>query len=64
MLDIKKGTVYQDESFEAKIIKCNNLLNEEKLLKKEVKAESDKLHIKTKETIEALSDDDVKVLLR
>lgn len=62
--DIKKGTVYQDESFEAKIIKCNNLLNEEKLLKKEVKAESDKLHIKTKETIEALSDDDVKVLLR
>ena len=29
-----------------------------------LKAESDKLHIITKETIEALCDDDVKVLLR
>ncbi len=62
--DIKKGVIYQEESFEVKIIKCNNLLSEEKLLKKEVKAESDRLHLKTKATIEALSDEEVKVLLK
>lgn len=62
--DKKKGVIYQEDSFEEKIINCNNLINEEKLLKKEVKAESDRLHIKTKETIEALSDDEVKNLLR
>lgn len=62
--DIKKGAVYQEESFEEKIIKCNKLISEEKELKKEVKAESDRLHLKTKETIEALSDDEVKVLLK
>lgn len=62
--DKKKGVIYQKESFEEKIINCNNLINEEKSLKKEVKAESDRLHIKTKETIEALSDDEVKTLLR
>ena len=62
--DKKKGVIYQEDSFEEKIINCNNLINEEKLLKKEVKEESDRLHIKTKETIEALSDDEVKNLLR
>ena len=62
--DKKKGVIYQKESFEEKIINCNNLINEEKSLKKEVKAESDRLHIKTKETIEALRDDEVKTLLR
>ncbi len=62
--DKKKGVIYQEDSFEEKIINCNNLINEEKALKKGVKAESDRLHIKTKETIEALSDDEVKKLLR
>lgn len=62
--DIKKGAVYQEESFEVKIIKCNNLISEEKVLKKEVKAESDRLHLKTKSIIEALSDEEVKVLLK
>ena len=62
--DIKKGAVYQEECFEAKIIKCNNLISEEKGLKKEVKAERDRLHLKTKETIETLSDEEVKELLK
>lgn len=62
--DIKKGTVYLEDSFETKIIQCNNLISEEKTLKKEIKVESDKLHIKTKETIEALSDEEVKELLK
>lgn len=62
--DIKKGAVYQEECFEAKIIKCNNLISEEKGVKKEVKAERDRLHLKTKETIEALSDEEVKELLK
>ena len=33
-------------------------------MKKEVKAESDRLHLKTKKTIETLSDEEAKVLLK
>lgn len=60
----KKGIVYNDDSFERKIVKCNELIADEKKLKKQIKEETDALHIKTKETIEALSDDDVKMLLK
>lgn len=62
--DIKKGVIYQEESFEVKIIRCNDLITEEKVLKKEVKAESDRLHLKTKEVIEGLSDEEAKKLLK
>lgn len=60
----KKGTVFTEDSFETKIIKCNKLISEEKALKKKIKEETDALHIKTKETIEALSDSEVKELLK
>lgn len=62
--EIKKGAIYSDDSFETKIIKCADLIAEEKQLKKQVKDETDSLHVKTKETIEALDDNKVKELLR
>jgi type I restriction enzyme M protein len=61
--ECKKGISFADDSFEAKIITCDKLIADEKMLKKEIKEATDALHIKTKETIEALSDSDVKMLL-
>lgn len=52
-----------EESIEAKIIRVDHLFEEEKTLKKEVKIESDKLHLMTKETIENLSPDEVLYML-
>lgn len=60
----KKGAEFTEDSFETKIIKCNKLISDEKALKKKIKEETDALHIKTKETIEALSDSEVKELLK
>jgi type I restriction enzyme M protein len=62
--EIKKGTIFGDDNFETKIIRCNDLISDEKALKKEIKEETDTLHVKTKNTIEALTDDEVKMLLR
>lgn len=62
--DKKKGLGFTEDSFETKIIKCNNLISEEKSLKKEMKEEADSLHTKTKETIEDLNDEEVKLLLK
>lgn len=60
----KKGAIFSEDSFETKIIQCDGLISDEKALKKEIKEETDALHIKTKNTIESLTDDDVKILLR
>lgn len=62
--EMKKGVAYGEDSFEGKIMKCAGLITEEKLLKKQVKEETDLLHIKTKDTIEQLDDEQVKELLR
>lgn len=62
--EIKKGATYSEESLEEKIIKCADLIDEEKKIKKQVKDENDVLLAKTKETIENLSDAQVKELLR
>lgn len=62
--ELKKGLVFDEDSFETKVIKCNGLINNEKALKKEIKEETDALHMKTKSTIEALTDDEVKILLQ
>ena len=51
-------------SLEDKILRVSDLQEEEKQLKKDIKTETDKLHIKTKETIENLSDEEVNELLR
>ena len=50
-------------SYEAKIIQVDALINEEKGLKKSIKADSETLHLLTKTTVEALSDEQVNTLL-
>ena len=52
------------DSFESKMVKAETLLAEEKRVKKEAKEMADDLHLKTKETIEGLSDEQVFDLLR
>jgi type I restriction enzyme M protein len=51
------------ESYEAKIIKAAKLLAQEKSLKAAIKADAAALHLKTKTTIEALSDEQAYALL-
>ncbi|WP_445776820.1 type I restriction-modification system subunit M [Shewanella sp.] len=54
---------FDKESYEAKIIAANKLIDEEKKLKKTVKEAQIALHLKTKTTIEGLTDDQVNELL-
>ncbi|MDO9179533.1 MAG: N-6 DNA methylase, partial [Agitococcus sp.] len=61
--DIKQNGAFDNESYQAKIIQVDALINEEKDLKKTVKAGADALHLKTKATIENLSDQQVNTLL-
>ena len=55
---------YDEESIEYKIIQTKELSDEEKKLKKEIKTMEEKLHLLTKETIENLSESDIKELLK
>ncbi|SKA24852.1 type I restriction enzyme M protein [Trichlorobacter thiogenes] len=61
--DSKKGETFGEESYEARIIKADDLLKAEKELKKQRKLAADALHLKTKATIEGLSDPQVYDLL-
>jgi type I restriction enzyme M protein len=61
--EIKKKGAFDDDSYEAKIINVAALLTEEKELKPKVKAETAKLHLLTKETIEKLTEVQVYELL-
>ena len=61
--EISKYAKFDEDSYELKMLKVDELISEEKALKKEVKEESEKLHIKTKKTIENLSDEKVFELL-
>ncbi|HBE79934.1 MAG TPA: type I restriction-modification system subunit M [Firmicutes bacterium] len=54
---------FPEDSFEAKIVKVSKLMTEEKEVKAQVKADAGALHIKTKETIESLSDEQALELL-
>ncbi|HGK4850837.1 TPA: hypothetical protein ACJ2X1_002213 [Yersinia enterocolitica] len=56
-------TKFAEDSYEAKIIRANKLIDEEKSLKKTVKDAATALHLKTKITIEALTDEQVNNLL-
>ena len=62
-LDTPKGEALIEDAYEVKILKADELLGEEKTLKREVKAQDACLHLATKSTIEALSDEQVKKLL-
>jgi type I restriction enzyme M protein len=61
--DIKKGETYHADSYEAKIIKADELFKQEKALKMSKVVAEDALHAKTKTTIEGLSDAQVHDLL-
>lgn len=59
----KDGTGYSEDSHEAKIVQVSKLLTEEKDLKKQLAAETAKLHLQTKAAIEQLTDAQVYELL-
>lgn len=61
--DSKKNSAVQKESYESKMLKVDKLITEEKEIKKQVKAEKDKLHLLTKAIIEALEEEQVYELL-
>ncbi len=58
-----KKTAVAKDSYEAKILQLDKLIAEEKATKKQVKEAAAKLHLKTKATIEALTDEHVYELL-
>lgn len=61
---LREAYSFPEESFEAKMVCADKLMAEEKAVKKDVKERSYALHMKTKETIEGLSDEQVLDLLR
>lgn len=61
--DIKAGISFEEGSLEFIVKKAKNLINEEKALKKNIKEQAEQLHLKTKSTIEGLSDEQVRQLL-
>ena len=56
-------TKFAPDSYEAKIIRASKLIEEDKTLKKAVKEAATALHLKTKTTIEGLTDEQVDELL-
>ncbi len=63
IMDLKSQVEFSENTYEYIIVRANSLLNEEKELKKQVKKKAAALHIKTKETIENLTDAQVLELL-
>jgi type I restriction enzyme M protein len=61
--EAKKNGAFAKDTYEAKILKVDSLITEEKELKKQVKAEAEKLHLLTKETIQSLTDEQILELL-
>jgi len=59
----KKKATYEEDSYEAIILKVNDLIAEEKELKAKIKAETTAIHNKTKTLIENLTDAQVTALL-
>lgn len=59
----KKGIVIEKDSLEEIILKVDELIAEEKTLKSQIKTETAKLILKTKETIENLTDEQVYELI-
>ena len=61
--DIKADISFEEGSLEFIVKEVRNLINEEKVLKKTIKEQAEQLHLKTKSTIEGLSDEQVRQLL-
>ena len=64
MKSLQEAYTFPEDSFEAKLVSADTLMTEEKAVKKEAKEMAEALHLKTKETIEGLSDEQVQDLLR
>lgn len=64
MKSLQAAYTFPEDSFEAKMVSADTLMTEEKAVKKEAKEMAEALHLKTKETIEGLSDEQVLDLLR
>lgn len=62
-VEAKKSGDFEAESFEAKIIQAADLLAKEKTLKSAIKKQAEALHLKTRKTIDGLSDTQVYELL-
>jgi type I restriction-modification system, M subunit len=62
--DIKADIFFEEGSLEFTVKEVRNLINEEKVLKKTIKEQEEQLHLKTKSTIEGLSDEQVRQLLK
>lgn len=63
LVNLKSKVSFEEGTYENIIVRANSLINEEKNLKKVVKGKTEKLELKTKTTIEGLSDEEVKTLL-
>ena len=61
--EVKDNGKFEEDTYESIILKVDKLISEQKKLNKEVKTESVALHMKTKSTIEELSDEQVNELL-
>jgi type I restriction enzyme M protein len=63
MLKLQCAFEFPEESFAHKLIKASALLDQDRVLKAEIKADAAALHLLTKSTIEDLSDEQVYELL-
>lgn len=64
ILTLKQQFEFSEDSIEYKVVRIADLLEQEKSLKKELKALSEQLHATTKKTIEGLTDEQAKEMLR
>lgn len=64
IMTLKKNYTFDTDSFEYKLIKADKLMIEEKMLKSKIKIENEELHIKTKEFIESLTQEQIIELLK
>jgi type I restriction enzyme M protein len=63
LFELQSTFIFPDDSFESKMVKASTLLAEEKELKAQIKLDALALHLKTKDIIENLTDDQVFELL-
>lgn len=61
---LRSSIEFAEDSLESKLLEVQSLLDEEKEVKAQIKADSAKLHSDTKATIESLTDDEALDLLR
>lgn len=60
---LRSNTSFEENTYEDIVIQMNKNIEEEKVLKKEIKQLTDQLHLQTKEVIETLTDEQAKKLL-